>query len=251
MSDVDFQALVSGADLIYSRPVDHSYEGQPLGNGKMGSLVWTTPQAIHLQINRSDVFAVGKNHFGHQAWPMGPKEGSADYCGACAKIEIDFGQEVFKSESFFEQRLSLYHAEVTIKTEVVCVRCLISSVSDVLVMDINDQRREPLPLCVSLSMWREPRMKTNRHLARYDWVNQPQKVLVVQQFEEEEFYCASAVGAMTTRDDVRLEDAGDRIRSLIIPARKGSTMLKISSAASWSRGQDAGQAALDLFSKTK
>ena len=140
MSDVDFQALVSGADLIYSRPVDHSYEGQPLGNGKMGSLVWTTPQAIHLQINRSDVFAVGKNHFGHQAWPMGPKEGSADYCGACAKIEIDFGQEVFKSESFFEQRLSLYHAEVTIKTEVVCVRCLISSVSDVLVMDINDQR---------------------------------------------------------------------------------------------------------------
>ena len=53
---VDFAALVSRADLDYATPAARSEEGQPIGNGRTGSLVWTTPSALHFQVNRVDVF---------------------------------------------------------------------------------------------------------------------------------------------------------------------------------------------------
>src|SRR5215471_1078926 len=55
--DVDYRALVSRADLDYKQPASRSEEGQPIGNGRVGTLVWTTPSAIKFQINRPDVFA--------------------------------------------------------------------------------------------------------------------------------------------------------------------------------------------------
>ena len=56
--DLDYRKLISRADLVYTNPVARSEEGVPIGNGHMGSLVWTTPSALKFQINRSDVFAV-------------------------------------------------------------------------------------------------------------------------------------------------------------------------------------------------
>ena len=47
----DMQTIVSRADLDYDTPARRSEEGIPIGNGRMGSLVWTTPIAAHLQIN--------------------------------------------------------------------------------------------------------------------------------------------------------------------------------------------------------
>jgi len=52
---VDYRALVSKADLVYDAPVARSEEGMPIGNGRMGTLVWTTPTALKFQINRVDV----------------------------------------------------------------------------------------------------------------------------------------------------------------------------------------------------
>ena len=75
MLTVDHRALVSSADLIYLSPVADPVEGLPLGNGTMGTLVWTTPSSLHFQLNRSDVFAVNKDHHGPQA-------GETDYGGA-------------------------------------------------------------------------------------------------------------------------------------------------------------------------
>jgi len=47
--------------------------------GKMGSLVWTTPDALQFQINRNDVHAVnwGTNSFPHA---------DTDYTSSCARI---------------------------------------------------------------------------------------------------------------------------------------------------------------------
>ena len=43
---VDHKNLVARADLTYTKPVVRSEEGMPVGNGRMGSLVWTTPDAL-------------------------------------------------------------------------------------------------------------------------------------------------------------------------------------------------------------
>lgn len=46
-------------------------DGMPVGTGRMGTLVWLTPNALHMQINRVDVFgmdssshSVNRNGFG-------------------------------------------------------------------------------------------------------------------------------------------------------------------------------------------
>ena len=61
---VDQPGSVSPSDVVYERPAETPDAGQPIGNGRMGTMVWTSPVAVHLQINRVDVFAVNCNHQG-------------------------------------------------------------------------------------------------------------------------------------------------------------------------------------------
>src|SRR5262245_12338219 len=52
----DIAKLISQSDLVYEKPVPRSEEGMPIGNGRMGTLVWTTPVSLRMQINRVDVY---------------------------------------------------------------------------------------------------------------------------------------------------------------------------------------------------
>src|SRR5436190_3655922 len=81
--NIDYANLISRADLTYDKPVSTSEEGMPIGNGRMGSLVWTTPSAIRFQLNRVDAFAnnSASNNF---------YERHTDYCGGLGFVDIDF-----------------------------------------------------------------------------------------------------------------------------------------------------------------
>src|SRR3954462_2981530 len=54
---IDLAAAIARGDLDFTSPATRSDEGMPVGNGRMGSLVWTTPSAVKFQINRCDVFS--------------------------------------------------------------------------------------------------------------------------------------------------------------------------------------------------
>ncbi len=89
--DIDLRAVVSRADLHYAEPATRSEEGMPVGNGRMGSLVWTTPDALKFQINRVDVF-------GCDAATVSFPEADSDYAGGCGYVDInlvDAGDDVF------------------------------------------------------------------------------------------------------------------------------------------------------------
>src|SRR5262249_45096907 len=105
---VDYRKLVSRADLDYHEPATRSEEGQPIGNGRMGSLVWTTPSALHFQINRVDVF-------GQDSYTTSFPKQDSDYASGCGYVDInlaDAGDDVFTGDSF-NQHLSLYNATMT------------------------------------------------------------------------------------------------------------------------------------------
>src|SRR5205085_2255833 len=77
--DVDYKSLVSRGDLTYAKPASRSEEGLPVGNGRMGSLVWTSDDALHFQINRCDVFATdSRTH----SFPRAHSE----YASGCAYV---------------------------------------------------------------------------------------------------------------------------------------------------------------------
>jgi alpha-L-fucosidase 2 len=95
---IDYQKLVSRADLNYDMPASCSEEGIPVGNGRMGSLVWTTPAAMHFQVNRVDVFAEDSTTTSF------PKADS-DYASGCAYVDIELAQydpEVFSGPAFHQ-----------------------------------------------------------------------------------------------------------------------------------------------------
>ena len=54
MLDIDCCRLVSRADLVYDTPVSRSEEGMPVGNGRMGSLVWTTSHTARSKLETRD-----------------------------------------------------------------------------------------------------------------------------------------------------------------------------------------------------
>jgi hypothetical protein len=77
----DRRSLVSRADLTYDTPVTRSEEGMPVGNGRTGSLVWTTPSSLKLQINRVDVHAMDSTTV---SFPRA----DSDYGSACGLVDV-------------------------------------------------------------------------------------------------------------------------------------------------------------------
>ena len=225
----DHRALVSRADLVYRTPAEHGNQGHPIGNGCMGTMVWTTPGAVRFQINRSDVFAVNGNH-------RGEKAGAVDYWGGCASISIDVGGEVFRGGSF-AQRLSLYDAEATIEGDGVRVRCLVVADKDVLAVEIDDMRPDPRTLRVDLAMWRDPVVVKGGHTAQYQFHDGPGTTALVQQFTEADYYCGSAVAAQIAGRG-EPEVSSDRNRSIELPAAAGKRIVTVASAASWDADED-------------
>jgi Domain of unknown function (DUF5703)/Glycosyl hydrolase family 95 catalytic domain/Glycoside hydrolase family 95, C-terminal domain len=237
---IDERSLISQADLIYESPATASVEGLPIGNGRMGTLVWTTPHAIHLQVNRNDVFAVNSEHAGAQFGPT-------DYCGGCAGITVDVGGPQFEAGSSFSQRLSLYDAEVSIKGEAVGVSCFVSANMDVLVMKIDDRRPEPQAIRMTLSMWRDPKVVSGNHVAQYEFAASNNSASVVQRFTENDYHCASAVTVRVVGDASRIEATTEKSRTLVISAQKGKRTILVSSAASRMPDADVGNTAAEVL----
>ena len=99
----DYRSLVGLSDLSFNAPAPSRHDGLPIGNGRMGTLVWTTPPALHYQINHDDLFCFGDN-------TLASPQGHTDYSSGCGYVDInlvDFGNDVFAGEKF-TQRLSVY-----------------------------------------------------------------------------------------------------------------------------------------------
>lgn len=204
---VDYKSLISKSDLSYDFPVTRSEEGMPVGNGRMGSLVWTTPSALHFQINRTDVFSVGNNT---NSFPIA----HTTYSNGCGYLDInvvDNGDEVFAGKAF-NQHLSVYDGLSTVSGNGINARVLAWNDGDVIVTEISDQRNSSPAIEVDLRMLRyvmsyrgngirgidltnqhENYVQTGEHSAMSRLEIRNGRIILVQEFTEGDFYNASAV----------------------------------------------------------
>jgi hypothetical protein len=248
LSDVDFRKLISRGDLVYDKPVPRSEEGMPIGNGRMGSLVWTTSSQLRFQINRADVYA---NNSATNAF----FERHNDYCGGCAYLDIDFGPESAPfPESGFSQRLSIYDGVLTIEARGITARIFAWPDRDVIAVSVEDRRSAPAPVKASLRMLRYETkyfggglekmardhvvtVQRANHTADSQLIAESGRIALTQEFREGDYCCKSAVavtmagGAATPRilneTDVALEGSGP-----------GSYTLLVSSSATMQAGED-------------
>ena len=103
----DFRDIVSTADLRFDTHLAKHEHGLPVGNGRMGGLVWIHSDGLigfhqsklKLQINRVDAFAFNS----YSAVP----QNHHDYCGGCGYVEISFRGEPFPRGGT-KQHLNIY-----------------------------------------------------------------------------------------------------------------------------------------------
>lgn len=241
---VDYKSLVSKADLSYNVPATRSEEGMPVGNGHMGSLLWTTPSALHFQINRTDVFSIGcySNSF-----PIA----HSDYSNGCGYVDIhvaDSGDEIF-SGSTFNQHLSVYDGLSTVSGNGINARVFAWNDGDVIATEMTDQRNTSSSINVDLRMLRYVvayagnkdidlmnqhivQVKTGAHTATSRLEIRDGRIILVQEFKEDKFYNASAVAIGIVERKSKASYFNEYSVRLSAEAGKGTFTILTSSASS-------------------
>ncbi|MET3546913.1 hypothetical protein ABID47_003529 [Paenibacillus favisporus] len=201
--NISMREHVSRADLHYRHTVERSEGGLPLGNGRMGSLIWTSPSALKFQINRADVYANDSrtNSFNQR---------HSDYAYGCGFVDIDlvdYGEDVFNDKGI-RQHLSLYDATAAISGIGVAAEAFAASGHDVFGVRIHDRRPVPQVVNIKLKMLRPAEVVTKNHSAVSRLMIRDGMMVLHQQFREGDYFCASAVViAITGRDaQVRMND---------------------------------------------
>jgi len=229
---VNFRNLISRADLKYNTPVSRSEEGMPVGNGRMGSLVWTTPTALRLQINRVDIFA---SNCTTNSFP----ERHSDYCGGCGFVDVDFvdfGHDVFNENT--RQHLSCYDGLVTIEGEGVEVQVLAWHEQDVMAIRISDQRKQPASISINLRMLRPVVVKRRSHSATSKLESRDDRIILTQKFTEADYYCGSAVAVGVLGRNTKVKMSNDHELRLVAEPGRCSFTILIASAASFDHQDD-------------
>ncbi len=259
---------VARSDLRFDTSVTHSEEGLPVGNGRMGSLVWTTPSALKLQINRPDVYAASGRT---DSFSMP----DTDYAYACGFVDVDFvdfGPDVFPERGTV-QHLSVFDGLATIEGRGVRARVHTWTDRDVLAVQVSDRRHRPEPIAVNLRMLRynpqfllhvdpdnqielyngmyvdksSSEVRTAHHSAASRLVVRDGRIVLIQEFTEGDYYCASAVAIAIVGRLTQARVVNETTLRLGTQARAGTFTIFIASAATFDRKEDIVASALDAL----
>ena len=253
---INDERLISRADLTYDTPVANSEEGMPIGNGRTGSLVWTTPAALHFQVNRVDLFCMGNNS---RSFPLG----HTSYSSGCGYVDInveDYGDGVFGG-SAFKQHLSVYDGLTTVAGNGVTSRALAWNDGDVIAVETDDQRDHPAPVNIDLRMLRYAMeyvplksyellvhhasvMQTRAHTALSRLDIRDGRIILVQEFREGDFYSASAVAIGVTGRKTQATYYNESTVRLSVAPGRGTFTTLMASAASYDPKADVAGLAL-------
>ncbi len=238
--DPDYSALVSRSDITYTGMISFGPHGMPVANGRFGGPVWQKDaRTMSMQLNHTDMFMY------NDASAQSTYEN-----GALGKIEIDFGGEVFGSNTL--QELSLYDARLGISGSGVTVEVIADNASDAVLIRINDHRAVPADITVTLNMLRDPEVRRGLFSA-LSWITLDDGNIIVlkQTFEEKcttgistnDFYCGTAVAVGVDGAEFSAS-AGRTAATITVPAHSGSFNVIIGGASSMSRYTDVKSAAV-------
>lgn len=211
----------------------------PIGNGRMGSLVWTLPNALKLQINRVDVFG---NDRSSNSFP----QRYTDYAGGCAFIDIELvgaGEDVF-TEKDTRQHLAVYEGILNLDGKGIKTRTIAWHDQDVMAVEITDERPGPDAIRINLRMLRPGQFRTLGQTAMSKLAVQNSRLLLTQTFEEDSFFCGSAVAVGIVGRSGTLRRTRDDELSLAVAPGNGVFTVFVASAASMNRDDRIADSAL-------
>ena len=147
--------MISHHDVVFRSPVCEPTYGLPIGDGSTGCLLWLTEDALHIQINNTDL--VDDLSQGEE-YCSGPDE-TLTFVRNGAQLTVSFGCPVFETIYLddFEARLSLEDAAAYIhaktpfaKTD---IRAFASQAGKAALIEIETGYEEPVSVSSELSRW--------------------------------------------------------------------------------------------------
>lgn len=116
----------------------------PVGNGRMGSLIWFERDEMHMQWNRSDVFA-------NDATTQSFREESSDYSAGTGIIDLSLGtgEDAVFTEAI-RQQLSVYDGTYRMEADQVTIETFMDMDQDICYLHIQDHRENPQKIRLSL-----------------------------------------------------------------------------------------------------
>ena len=200
MKKLSRRELVSRADLHYQGTVRRREGGFPIGDGEMGAMLFTSPSALKLAVNRCDVFAANSytNSFNRRHSDYGYGIGFVDV------DLVDYGEDVFGPDT--TQHLDLYEASARIQGRGVEAEVFAEAERGALCLRVKDGRDYEGSIQVKVDMMRPSEFRTLSNLAvsrltmeSRNGAGKPDTVVLKQVFTEREectgneHYCASAL----------------------------------------------------------
>lgn len=137
---LDFQKLASRNDIVYLSPALFEFEAMPIGNGRLGAVVWNE-DLLSLQLSHTDYYGI--------EFPA--------LCRIRLMSEPLLWGEVGKAKVEFEQRLSLADGEIRMRSKSkdgsVTAEIFVAEGIDLLLIRLNDTRKAKRK--VALEFWRD------------------------------------------------------------------------------------------------
>ncbi len=227
MEKLSRRELVSRADLHYQGTVKRREGGFPIGDGEMGAMLFTSPSALKLAVNRCDVFAANSytNSFNRRHSDYGYGIGFVDV------DLVDYGEDVFDENT--TQHLDLYEACARIQGKGVEADAFAGAEKGALCIRVKDHRNYGGSVQVKVDMMRPSEFRTLSNLAvsRLTMEERQGKrdtIVLKQVFTEREectgrdHYCASALAVWVEGGEVTVRmnnEVGGR-ESMEIPDRE-------------------------------
>jgi hypothetical protein len=225
----DLRAIIEPSDLLYNQPAPRSEAGVPIGTGRMGTLVWTTPSQLRMQINRVDVYAnnCATNSF---------IERNQDYCAGCAYVDIECGEDAFPP-SGFRQHLSVYDGLLDVNGH----RFIAWPNGDINADVIAVEGRAA---GLRLRMLRPAKVQTRSHFAISQLHIDGDRIALTQEFREGDYLCRSAVAIAILGGRMKPEIANESEVRFISTGAPEPVVILIASSATFDPKEDVLAAAM-------
>ena len=233
MITMDYARYLAPIDLHFTKPTK-PIEGIPLGNGRMGSLVWIDGSGSKLQFNfgRPDVFYRGS------ATSYWSNKSHTDGGSKIGNVDIGFQGSPFAATC--TQDLHAYDGYETVQGSNVSVRIVPWRDRDVFAIEITDNRAAPSAITVDLYRLLAT-MVTNLYSNAAEQVQRDNRLVLKQEFistcdtgmATNDVYCSSACIVAVKGRTATATD-----KQLTITAGKGTFTIYVGSAASMTPKDD-------------
>lgn len=233
MISMDYARYLAPTDLHFTKPT-LPIEGIPLGNGKMGSLVWVDQSGSSLQFNfgRPDVFYRGS------ATTTWTDSSHIDGNSKVGWVAINFAGSPFSNTCI--QHLHTYDGYESLEGTGVSARIVPWRDHDVFAIEITDNRSFPAEISVDLKKikpdtlqglysFKSIQLQNNNRLTLRQVISEKCNTGIT----ENDFYCSSGCIVAVQGRKATVKD-----NRLMIPAGKGKFTIFIASSASIKSQED-------------